>query len=323
MGLSPRPDKHFLHRHPEFEALIRIVADQLGIDPYLAEKDYWIMHCLFGLQQAGYDFQLKGGTSLSKGHGLIHRFSEDIDIHISPPAGLELKTGKNHDKPRHVQGRKDYYDALAGEIAIDDIRAKRDTAFDDKRYYRSGGVRLIYRSHFDIGVTEAKEGVLLELGFDDVAPNTPVDIGSWAYDHAASMGVAVIDNRAKGVACYEAGYTFVEKLQTIATKYRNFKAGGAFPANFMRHYYDVYCLLRDDAVRAFAETEAFEAHRRKRFPKVDYEIPLSENQAFLLSDPEDFEALKKEYVGKRALYYRGQPEFEEVMTAIRDWVAGR
>ena len=199
------PDKDFLHRHPEFEALIRIVADQLGIDPYLAEKDYWVMHCLFGLQQAGYDFQLKGGTSLSKGHGLIHRFSEDIDIHISPPAGLELRTGKNHDKPQHAQGRKDYYDALAGEIAIDDIRAERDTAFDDERYYRSGGVRLIYRSHFDIGMTEAKEGVLLELGFDDVAPNTPVDIGSWAYDHAASMGVAVIDNRAKGVACYEAG----------------------------------------------------------------------------------------------------------------------
>ena len=112
-------------------------------------------------------------------------------------------------------------------------------------------------------------------------------------------------------------------MQTIATKYRNFKAGGAFPANFMRHYYDVYCLLRDDAVRVFAEADAFEAHRKKRFPKVDYEIPLSENQAFLLSDPEDFEALKKEYVGKRALYYRGQPGFEEVMNAIRNWVAGR
>ena len=91
----------------------------------------------------------------------------------------------------------------------------------------------------------------------------------------------------------------------------------------MRHYYDVYCLLRDGAVRAFAETDAFEAHRKKRFSKADYEIPLSENQAFLLSDPEDFEALKKEYVDKRALYYRGQADFEKVMTAIRDWVAGR
>ena len=315
------PGKGFLHQHSEFKELIRIVAGQLGIDPYLVEKDYWIMHGLFGLQQAGYDFQLKGGTSLSKGHGLIHRFSEDIDIHISPPADLDLKTGKNHDKPQHVQGRKNYYDTLAGEIAIDDIGAERDTAFDDERYYRNGGIRLIYQSHFDIGMTGAKEGVLLELGFDDVVPNVLVDISSWVYDRADSAGVAVIDNRAKGVACYEAGYTFVEKLQTIATKYRNFKAGGDFPANFMRHYYDVYCLLRCDAVRAFAETDAFETHRRKRFPKVDYDKRLSENQAFLLSDPEDFEALKKEYVGKRALYYQGQPDFENVMTTIRDWVS--
>lgn len=317
------PDKSFLHRHLEFDALIRIVANRLNIDPYLAEKDYWIMHCLFGLQQAGYEFQLKGGTSLSKGHRIIHRFSEDIDIHISPPAGLVLKTGKNHDKPQHIQGRREYYDYLADEIAIGDVRAERDKAFDDERYYRSGGIRLIYPSHFDIGVTEAKDGVLLELGFDDVAPNVPFDISSWAYDHARSVGVEVIDNRAKGVACYEAGYTFVEKLQAIATKYRKFKAGADFPANFMRHYYDVYCLLQSDEVKAFAETGDFETHRKKRFPKIDYEIPLSESQAFLLSNPEDFETFKKEYIGKRTLYFQGQPDFEEVMMTIRDWVAGR
>ena len=48
--------------------------------------------------------------------------------------------------------------------------------------------------------------------------------------------------------------------------------------------------------------DAFEAHRKKRFPSINYAIPLAENQAFLLSDPEDFDALKKAYVGKRALY---------------------
>jgi hypothetical protein len=31
--------------------LIRIVAEQEGIDPALVEKDYWMMHCLYGLQQ--------------------------------------------------------------------------------------------------------------------------------------------------------------------------------------------------------------------------------------------------------------------------------
>ena len=56
----------YLHNHSEFPDLIRIVAAEKGIDPALVEKDYWIMHCLYGLQQLGFKFQLKGGTSLSK-----------------------------------------------------------------------------------------------------------------------------------------------------------------------------------------------------------------------------------------------------------------
>jgi hypothetical protein len=72
----------FLHHHPQFSELIRIVAEQKGIDPALVEKDYWIMHCLYGLQRLGMKFELKGGTSLSKGFQIIDRFSEDIDIRI-------------------------------------------------------------------------------------------------------------------------------------------------------------------------------------------------------------------------------------------------
>jgi len=80
------PPEIYLHEHPEFSDLVNIIVSDLKIDPYLVEKDYWIMHCLHSLGQAGYDFQLKGGTSLSKGYGIIHRFSENIDLHIMPPA---------------------------------------------------------------------------------------------------------------------------------------------------------------------------------------------------------------------------------------------
>jgi len=55
----------YLHNHKQFPDLIRIVAEQKGIDPALVEKDYWIMHCLYGLQKLGLTFELKGGTSLS------------------------------------------------------------------------------------------------------------------------------------------------------------------------------------------------------------------------------------------------------------------
>src|ERR1700716_1807946 len=132
----------YLHNHPQFADLIRIVAAEKGIDPALVEKDYWIMHCLHGLQQLGMKFELKGGTSLSKGFQIINRFSEDIDIRIEPPAGRDVKTGRNHDKPAHIRSRKDFYDWLAKTIRIDGIeKVERDTAFDNKTLM-SAGIRL-------------------------------------------------------------------------------------------------------------------------------------------------------------------------------------
>src|SRR5881392_4060244 len=111
----------YLHNHPQFSDVIRIVARDKGIDPALIEKDYWIMHCLYGLQQLGLGFELKGGTSLSKGYQVINRFSEDIDIRIEPPPELHVKTKPNQTKHKHVESRKNFYDWLAGSIQIDGI----------------------------------------------------------------------------------------------------------------------------------------------------------------------------------------------------------
>ncbi len=75
------PPDSFLHERSDFKALVETVADSEKInDPALVEKDYWIMHAIFGLKQLGLTFELKGSTSLSKGFGVIHRFSD------GPPA---------------------------------------------------------------------------------------------------------------------------------------------------------------------------------------------------------------------------------------------
>src|SRR5271165_1621003 len=136
----------YLHNHPEFPDLIRIVAGERGIDPALVEKDYWIMHCLYGLQRLGFKFELKGGTSLSKGFQIINRFSEDIDIRIEPPPDQNVRTGRNQTKPAQTKSREDFYDWLAKTIKIDGIeKVERDTAFDTKDFF-SGGIRLFYNS---------------------------------------------------------------------------------------------------------------------------------------------------------------------------------
>lgn len=311
--------REYLHRHKEFPDLIRIVGEDLSIDPVLVEKDYWIMHCLYGLQQMGLSFELKGGTSLSKGLGVIDRFSEDIDIRIEPPEGRYVATNPNQQKPVHVESRKTFYDWLAETIAIDGINeVTRDTGFDDPRYYRSGGIRLAYGTH--IGpLVGLKDGILLEVGFDVVSPNSPYVISSWAYDFAADK-VDVIDNRAVDVACYHPGYTFVEKLQTVSTKFRQQQEEGSFPANFMRHYYDLFCLLGDPAVRDFIGTEDYAKHKAARFRGADNPV-LARNDAFLLSDPDTRALYERAYAQSRALYHKSQPPFDAIMNRLLEMIS--
>lgn len=308
----------YLHNHKQFPDLLRIISEEKAIQEGLIEKDYWIMHVLHGLQQNDFEFELKGGTSLSKGFKIIERFSEDIDIHIKPPANQKVNENPNNTKPGTISARKNFYDWLASTIKIDGILSvERDTAFDDQDYYRSGGIRLHYHSH-TTKIAGIKEGILLEAGFDNVTPNTNITISSWAYEKAKTSRIDLIDNRAIDVICYHPGYTFIEKLQTIATKFRKEIASGENNVNFMRQYYDVYCLLENAEVVEFIGTEAYHEHKKKRFPKLDYDIPIKENEAFLLNDTTLRENFIKRYKDTAALYYNGQPDFNEILERIKD-----
>jgi predicted nucleotidyltransferase component of viral defense system len=71
-------------------------AARMGVRPLIIEKDFWVCWCLGRLFEMpdlpGHIF--KGGTSLSKVYGLIHRFSEDIDISLNR---AEMGFGKDND----------------------------------------------------------------------------------------------------------------------------------------------------------------------------------------------------------------------------------
>jgi len=311
----------YLHSHRNFPDLLNTLEEETGIQAYLIEKDYWIMHVLYGLQQQQFSFELKGGTSLSKAFKIIHRFSEDIDIQIHAPAEFKINENPKNTNANNVKARKAFYDWLAGNIKIDGIvRIERDESFDDKDYYRSGGIRLYYKS-FTTQLKGVKEGILLEAGFDTTSPNQQVTISSWAYDEAiATQGIEILDNRAIEVVCYYPEYTFVEKLQTITTKYRKEQAGEEDRPNFMRQYYDVYCLLGEERIQSFIATPQYQEHKQKRFPAADREIPVAENQAYLLDNAEIRASYKKRYEDTAGLYYQGQPAFEELFARIKQYL---
>ena len=75
-----------------FSRTLRAASQHLGIKLEFVEKDYWITLVLSRLAKSKYvdESVFKGGTSLSKGHNLIERFSEDVDIAIINDMG---KTG--------------------------------------------------------------------------------------------------------------------------------------------------------------------------------------------------------------------------------------
>lgn len=80
-----------LHEKEEdFRALVLLTSEQFGIADVLVEKDYWITRALKNLSQSSYVDQVvfKGGTSLSKAHKLIQRFSEDIDLAVIVKPGV-------------------------------------------------------------------------------------------------------------------------------------------------------------------------------------------------------------------------------------------
>src|SRR3990167_6977359 len=103
----------FLHKLSDVKQLFEVVAKERFFLPII--------------------FELKGGTSLSKGFNIIERFSEDIDVQIFPDPKLAVKIGKNHDKNNHIAERANFFNQIATELNIPDMKFYRDHNFDDKQ----------------------------------------------------------------------------------------------------------------------------------------------------------------------------------------------
>ena len=66
-----------------FCQLVLMTAEWKRIDPEIVEKDYYVTLFLKKFYNLQPDMVFKGGTSLSKCHKLIERFSEDIDVTVN------------------------------------------------------------------------------------------------------------------------------------------------------------------------------------------------------------------------------------------------
>ena len=268
----------FVHNSPDWEDLLRIVAESTNRDVGMVEKDYWVAHTLWALHEQGFNIWFKGGTSLSKGFELIERFSEDIDVCVeSGSSGLTDPKLSWSNMKSGIAERDVWFEALTRALRVPDCTVERDPDGSDAQM-RSACIPVQYPALHNLSLpVDMSPFVLLEVGRARVVPFVPRDLSSWVHDHLVQIGAIgeFIDNRPRGVRCVHPWVTCLEKLEAIARKFER-----AQPApKFVRHYEDVAHILGawgdlpspNLELSALVETLAHEDKKR---------MPLASHPAF-------------------------------------------
>lgn len=230
----------FIHDDSQFDDLLRVVADDRHLALALVEKDYWVTHVLWGLHEQGFDVWFKGGTSLSKGFGLIERFSEDLDVKVEP--------GRQEDMPRvgswtgtgtkATAERRASFEWLAGNLRVPGATVRLEVERSEARRWRAADIQVLYPArHLATLPAGMKPYVLLEVGSARVVPFVARDLTSFIHEHLAAMGLAssYADNRPHAIRCVHPLVTLLEKLDALN---RRAPQHDVDAATYVRHYED-------------------------------------------------------------------------------------
>ena len=309
----------FLHADPEFPQLLLIVAEARGLPPAFVEKDYWVTHTLWALHEAEWEIWFKGGTSLSKGFGLIHRFSEDLDLRLDsvmlPP--VSSWTG---DRTKATRERQAYFLRLSESVAVADCQVERDLNRIDERW-RSVDLMVIYPGHHLAALGVLSPFVRLELGNARVTPFVVCPLGSFIHAWLIERGQfdGFIDNRPKGVRCVHPMVTLIEKIDAIQ---RRFEREPLEPAGFVRHYEDAARIIQEAAnlpplegYGTIADLAA-EMHQLKQIRA----LPHSGSVAFEHGSNLRWSAVNDSYQSIQSMYWGPRISLSEACTSVRLWI---
>jgi len=220
----------------DFPDLLSTVADNLGINPGIVEKDYYVTEALRIIARDFGELVLfKGGTSLSKGWKLIERFSEDIDLYVQADATSTRATERR---------LKAIARAVSEHPALRRDEARKQGGTHSRTEYFDYDARLG-------AIPGIQSAIMLESGVQ--SGDYPVEersIQSLVGEALDQAGVSGGDDQAAFVMrLLHFRRTFVEKLFTLHDRVeRLVRQQGQPLGSVARHYYDLYCLLQRDEV---------------------------------------------------------------------------
>ncbi len=251
-------------------------GNRLGTAEQNVEKDFWVcwsLDVLFnGLETGGPRLLFKGGTSLSKGYGLIVRFSEDIDItvfreDIGQPASVEeLEELSGKKRTGRLEAIRDACEAYINGPLLDQItpllaetiratgtavengRIEPDTDDPDRQ-----SLLLWYPTVTEPGNDYIRRAIKIESGAKSALdPHRPLVLKPYVDDDLPDLDLLV-----PNVTTVDPSRTFWDKVVILHGLRRwwdhrhELKGGGQ---RVSRHYYDVYRLLDSEAGKQASTT---------------------------------------------------------------------
>ena len=210
----------------------------------------------------------KGGTSLSKAHGLIRRFSEDIDISLDR---TDLGFGGDAD-PMATPGsnerarRCDRLLATCRRAIHEELGPALQGSMEESLGTAEGWVLRYADTEGDPTLEFEYPTGLGQGAYDYVVPHVKLELGARS-DHFPARDATVTPYAAEAfldqfarpsctINTLNAERTFWEKVLILHRE--NHRAGGdklPYPEFLFRHYYDVVCIAGDAAIRkAIADT---------------------------------------------------------------------
>lgn len=307
----------------------------------IIEKDYWVVWLLDLLFSGPYADALtfKGGTSLSKAHKVIDRFSEDVDLTIDRGL-IALDPAKSLEEPDLGRAQ----------------RTKRSKAFDDKttdfimqefapwldaeiqkhlagragdtppalRFDEEDPLNLFFDYPRDPAAEEdpyIKPFVRLEIGArGDRSPQAPHIVKSYIEEEFPD---AFTGKTPVAVNVLAIERTFWEKatiLHSVCCRPEEKPPR----ERFSRHYYDIHHLAQDAELvaRAIADTELLEMiveNKRAYFYESWDWYPTARRGTFrLVPSAEQQEFLKRDYNAMQHMIAGDKPEFSKIIEALKD-----
>lgn len=209
-----------------FHDILLAVREDTGIHSAIIEKDYYVTLLLQKIVEKNPEIIFKGGTSLSKCHKIIKRFSEDIDI------------GVNADKATEGMRRNLKYDILS---AVEESGFTVDNA--EHIYSRTYFNRYQIKYPNTESVSYIKPYLYVETAtFMKPYPFEIKEADTYIYRFLKENGmddlIEEYELQPFNVKVQTLERTFIDKLFALGDYYLTEKTNG-----YSRHLYDLYKIM--------------------------------------------------------------------------------